>query len=295
MNITELLSQVDWSQVGIAVLVLGVTGALFGLLLAIASRAFAVKKDQRVDQILELLPGANCGGCGFAGCAAYADALVAGSAQVGACSACSAEATQQIAQILGVTVGENIRMTALVRCSGGHRTTRRYTYLGIQDCASAARLGGGPLDCAYGCLGLGSCVSACPFGAIYIDPELGVARVRHEQCTGCMACARACPKGLIVPVPYYADVTVMCASKERGATLRKYCQIGCLGCHLCEKACPHDAIHVVDNLAQIDYAKCVGCGKCAEKCPRHLIVDTHLSEKMQAAGLMDSISQPQAK
>ncbi len=276
----------DWMQILIAVLVLGVAGAAFGLLLAVAARVFAVEKDEREDQILELLPGANCGGCGYAGCGGYAQALVKGEAQVGACSSCSDENNQKIGKILGVTVGQNIRMTALVRCSGGHRATRRYEYLGIGDCASAARLGGGPMDCAYGCLGLGSCVSACPFGAIHVDPELGVARVEHEKCTGCMACAKACPKGLIVPVPYYADVTVMCASKDKGAALRKYCQIGCLGCHLCEKTCEHDAIHVEDNLARIDYTKCIGCGKCAEKCPRHLIKNAKLSEKMQAAGLM---------
>lgn len=270
-----------------AVLVLGTAGALFGLLLAVAARVFAVKKDERVDQILEALPGANCGGCGFAGCAAYADALVKGEAQVGACAACTAENQEKIAGIMGVELKQNIRLTALVRCSGGTRAAKRYEYLGIRDCAAAAKLSGGPNECAYGCLGMGSCVQACPFGAISIN-EYGVAQVDHEKCTGCLACAKACPRGIITAVPYYADVTVLCSSKDKGGALRKICQIGCLGCRLCEKACEHDAIHVEDNLARIDYTKCTGCGKCAEKCPRNLIKDAKLGEKMEAAGLLGS-------
>ena len=142
-------------------------------------------------------------------------------------------------------------------------------------------LGGGPNACAYGCLGFGSCVKACPFGAMSIQD--GVAHVDHELCVGCMKCAEACPKNLIIKVPYAAQVTVPCNSQEKGAALRKYCDVGCIGCKICEKACEHDAIHVVDNLARIDYTKCTSCGQCVAKCPRHLIQDARLTAPAQSA------------
>ena len=139
------------------------------------------------------------------------------------------------------------------------------------------RLGGGSgaKGCPYGCLGYGSCVKACPFGAIYL--ENGIAHVDHEKCTGCMTCASVCPKGIIVKVPYEADVTVACSSKDPGKVLRQYCDLGCLGCHICEKTCQHDAIHVIDGRAVIDYTKCISCGQCYQKCPRHLIRDARLN------------------
>ena len=276
----------EYTHIINAVIVLGATSIVFGLLLAIASRVFAVEKDEREEQVLNLLPGANCGGCGYAGCAAYAKALAEGTTSLGKCGSCSKENTEEISQILGVSADEGLRVTALVRCSGGIHTKKRFEYSGLEDCAAAAKVAGGPLACAYGCLGMGSCVKACPFDAIHIDPELGVARVDHNKCTGCMTCASACPRGLIISVPYFADVTVMCASKEKGASLRKVCDIGCIGCKMCEKVCEHDAIHVVDNLAAIDYSKCIGCGKCAEKCPRHLITDAKLNERMEASGIL---------
>jgi len=255
----------------IAALVLGVTGAAFGLLLAVAARAFRVDKDEREDQILELLPGANCGGCGYPGCGGYTAALLKGEAKPGACSACSSENNRKIGEILGVSVDDMVRMVAQVRCTGGYHATKRFRYLGIDDCASAARLGGGPMDCSYGCVGLGSCIAACKFDALKLDAEKGVARVNRNKCTGCMACAKVCPKGIITAVPYDASVAVRCMSQDKGAVTRKYCEKGCIGCRLCEKVCETGAIKVVDNVASIDYAKCTKCGKCAEKCPRKII------------------------
>ena len=167
------------------------------------------------------------------------------------------------------------RKVALVKCRGGDLMLRKADYEGIQDCAAAMKVAGdGPTFCSYGCLGFGNCVAQCKFDAIHIVN--GAARVDPEKCVGCMMCAATCPRHIIVPVPVHQDVVVACSSHERGATLRKYCQIGCLGCHICEKACQHDAIHVTDNLAAIDYDKCVSCSACAEKCPRHLISDANL-------------------
>ncbi len=257
-----------------AVLVLGVMGGVFGLLLAVASRIFAVEKDERLEPVTQALPGANCGGCGYSGCAAYAQAILDGTAPLGLCASGGKESADQIAAILGMETVEVDRKVALVKCRGIH-VAKKGEYAGIQDCAAAIRLlGNGPNECAYSCLGFGNCVKACSYGALHIVD--GVARVDHEKCVGCMVCAKACPRGIIAEVPYTQDIVVACSSKEKGAVLRKYCDIGCLGCKLCEKACEHDAIHVVDNLAVIDYSKCVSCSACAEKCPRNLIADANL-------------------
>lgn len=261
-----------------AVLALGILGAVFGLVLAIAAKKFAVEVDERQEAITECLPGANCGGCGFAGCTAYAAAVVSAGAPVNACVPGGNETAAQIAEIMGVVAEETERCVAQVKCSGttGHMV-KKFEYSGISDCNAAMRLGGGSgaNGCPYGCLGFGTCTKACPFGAIYVED--GIAHVDHEKCTGCMTCAKACPKGIIVKVPYEADVTVACSSKDKGAALRKYCDLGCLGCTICVKTCEHDAIHVVDGRAVIDYDKCISCGQCAPKCPRKLIRDARLN------------------
>ena len=259
------------TTVVIAVAILGIMGAVFGLVLAIASKVFHVETDPREEAISECLPGANCGGCGYPGCGGYASAVVKGEAPVNACAAGGAAVAAKIAEIMGVEAGDTTRCVAQVLCSGttGH-TGKKYEYVGLQDCMSASlAMAGGPNECPYGCLGFGSCVTACPFGAMSVVD--GVAKVNKEVCVGCMKCAAACPKKLIVKVPYDATVSVGCKSTEKGGVLRKYCDVGCIGCKLCEKACEFDAIHVVDNLASIDYSKCTSCGACASKCPRKII------------------------
>ena len=261
-----------------AILVLGVMGGIFGLVLAIASKVFAVEQDERLEPVTEALPGANCGGCGYTGCGAYAQAIVEGTAPLGLCAAGGQESVEKIAAIMGMEAVKMERQVALVKCRGNH-ASKKGGYEGIADCAAASRiLGNGPNYCSYGCLGFGNCVKACPEGAISIVD--GVAKVDHEKCIGCMACKAACPRGSIEAVPYSQDIVVACSSKEKGAALRKFCDIGCIGCKICEKTCPHDAIHVIDNLATIDYTKCVSCSACAEKCPRHLIADCNLRNDM---------------
>ncbi|GHU88823.1 electron transport complex protein RnfB [Clostridia bacterium] len=261
-------------QIWYAIAVLGGIGLVFGLILAGASKVFAVPRDERYDDLIKTLPGANCGGCGFAGCEAYAVEVLAGNAATNLCPVGGEEVSARLAEVMGVQLTKNTRFTALVKCSGGVRARKKFQYAGINDCVAAQRIGGGLLECRYGCLGLGTCVRACPFGAISVVD--GVALVDHERCTGCMRCAEVCPKGVVQAVPYYADVNVCCSSKEKGASLRKMCEIGCIGCRLCEKVCKQDAIHVEGNLAVIDHEKCNSCGDCAEKCPRKLIVDANL-------------------
>jgi len=258
-----------------AVLLMGALGALFGLLLAIASKIFAVEKDPRFNEIRGNLPGANCGGCGFSGCDACAEAILSGEAPVNACPVCSGAQTTHIAAIMGIEVAPAERRVAFVRCAGGKRSNKKYEYIGLNDCTAASRIAGnGPLECAYGCLGFGSCVKACAFGALHIN-DFGVAEVDREKCTDCRRCQAACPRGLIVDVPFAADLMVYCASKDKGAVARSTCGFSCITCRLCEKNCPMGAITIQDNIAVIDYTKCTNCGTCASKCPRKVIVDIH--------------------
>ena len=254
-----------------AILVLGVMGGVFGLVLAIASKVFAVKTDDRLEPITQALPGANCGGCGFAGCAAYAQAIIDGKAEIGKCAAGGSEAAKKISEIMGVEAKEVERTVALVRCRGYDRKMKG-DYEGIKDCLAASKVAGkGPISCAFGCLGYGNCIKACKFGAISIRE--GVAYVDREKCTGCMSCAAACPRNLIVPMPYKNEIYVSCASKARGAVSMKVCGNGCIACKKCEKICPTGAMKVEGNVARIDYTKCVSCALCATACPRHVIKD----------------------
>ena len=274
-----------------AVVVLGALSIAFGAVLAVAAKKFAVEVDPRQEAISEILPGANCGGGGYPGCGGYAAAVAKGEAPTNACAAGGSEVAAKIAGIMGVEAGATERSVALVKCSGfSELTKKKFEYSGLQDCRAAVRFGGGSgaNECPHGCLGFGTCVAACPFDAIHVKD--GVARVDHEKCVGCMNCAAVCPKNLIIKVPYNADVTVACSSTQKGAALRKYCDIGCMGCKICEKTCEHDAIHVVDNLAVIDYEKCVSCGQCAPKCPRHLIRDARLNTANETQPVPPTVS-----
>lgn len=256
----------------IALVVLTVLGAVFGMILAFAAKVFAVKKDPREEAIAGCLPGANCGGCGFPGCGGYAAAVVAGTAPVNACAAGGVAVAAKIAEIMGVAAGDSVKKIAAVRCTGCGVDFSKYNYEGVKDCLAASRLpGGGPLGCDYGCLGMGTCEKVCPFDAIHV--KNGVAVVDEEKCKACGKCVDVCPRHIIALEPYKTrkHVAIPCSSQAKGAVVTKVCTNGCIGCSLCAKACPKEAITVENFLAKIDYDKCVGCGICATKCPRHLI------------------------
>ncbi|MBQ8356537.1 MAG: RnfABCDGE type electron transport complex subunit B [Clostridia bacterium] len=258
------------SMILIPAAILAALGAFFGILLAIASRAFAVKVDERVPLVRDALPGANCGGCGYSGCDALAAAIVEGKAPCGACTVGGDAAAQRIGAIMGVTVEKKQRMRAQVMCSGGDaHATKKYAYEGAQDCLAAARLAGGDKLCPYGCIGLGSCASVCPFDAIHV--ENGVAAVDYRKCEGCGSCVAICPKSLIRLIPYDSAHWVGCMSQEKGGTVTKQCKVGCIGCTMCQRVCEAGAVTVKNALAEIDYTKCVNCGKCVEKCSRKII------------------------
>lgn len=254
-------------------------GLLMGVLLALASKLFAVKKDEKAEAIKECLPGANCGGCGYSGCDAYAAAVSAGDTPVNKCSVGGAEAASKIAQIMGVDAGEQVRMRAQVMCSGtGEYAKKKYIYEGIDDCVAASKIGGGDKMCKNGCIGLGTCVRACPFDAIVVED--GVAAVDYSKCKGCGICVSACPKGIIKLIPFDAKHWVGCMSVDDGKNTRKVCDVGCISCKICQKNCPAGAINVDNFVASIDYDKCTGCDICTDKCPRHIIWSGEVQGKL---------------
>ncbi len=261
----------DTNAIIYAMVSIGGLGIVFGAILGFASKIFAVDEDPRIGQVLECLPGANCGGCGYPGCGGLATAIVEGRAPVNACAVGGASAAAAIAEVMGVVAEEKEPTVAFVKCGGTcDKAQNKYEYDGISDCIMAAQLAGKTSKaCTYGCMGLGSCVSACQFGAIKI--ENGVAVVDPDLCVSCGKCVATCPQHIIEIVPKKKKVKVQCSSKDMGKAVMSVCSAGCIGCKICEKTCKFDAIHVIDNIAVIDYDKCKNCGMCANKCPKKVI------------------------
>ena len=233
-----------------AIAVLGALGALFGLILSVASKIFEVKKDPREEAILSHLAGANCGGCGYPGCGGCAAAILAGNAPVTACAPAGPDNAAAIAEIMGMAAPTGERQVAFVRCNGGEAAKKRFEYVGVQDCLSATKVA----------------------GTAVVDPE---------KCTNCGACMKACPRGLITSVPVSKKVHVACANLDKGKAAMSVCGNSCIGCGLCEKECKKDAIHVVNGVAVIDYDKCVGCKLCTKVCPRDAILPKATAEEKE--------------
>lgn len=259
------------TEILIATIVIGVTGLCIGLLLGIAGKKFAVEVDEIEEKVRELLPGNNCGGCGYAGCDALAKAIAAKEAPANACPVAGSAVAKAVGELLGVDAAEEVKKVAYVACKGTcGEAAKQYEYSGAMDCRMAAMVPGrGDKACSYGCMGLGSCVSECPFDAIHIVD--GIAKVDKEECKGCGKCVSVCPNHLISLIPYDTTVQVKCSSKDKGKDVKAVCKVGCIGCGICVKQCEAEAVIVENNVAHIDAAKCTGCKKCAEKCPVKVI------------------------
>ncbi len=254
-----------------AVLILGSLGLIFGILLGYASQKFQVKVNEKIPQIRAILPGANCGGCGFPGCDAFAAAIVEEGAPIDACIVGGAACASKIAYIMGLAEDtlakeNNVeRKAAFVKCKGDCNSRKvKIEYEKYSTCAEASKASRND-GCSYGCAGLGCCVKACKFDAITI--ENGVAVVDEKKCTNCGMCIKVCPKKLIEAVPVNKKYRVACSSEHVGKITRDNCSKGCIACRLCEKECKSEAIKVDNNVASIDYSKCINCGACYERCP----------------------------
>ncbi|MBM3254876.1 MAG: RnfABCDGE type electron transport complex subunit B [Candidatus Omnitrophica bacterium] len=257
-------------EILIPVLTLGLLGAIFGVGLAIASKRLHVEVDPRLEKIHGLLPGSNCGACGGAGCFGFAESLLSGKLSVDACRVSEEAVRGQIARLLGEKLEKKVKKIAALYCNGGSRVKNRFLYQGIKDCVAANLVLNGHKDCSFSCLGFGSCVQACPFDAISMSgDELPV--VDKDKCKACNKCVLACPKKLFTLIPITNKVYVACSSRDLGKDTKVACPVGCIACKLCEKACKFDAIHVIDNLAEIDYNKCTSCADCVKVCPMKTI------------------------
>jgi len=254
------------------ILTLCALGVFSAVILYFVARKFRVEEDPRIDEVEKMLPGANCGGCGFAGCRGMADALVKRD-DISAlfCPVGGGDCMKAVAAYLGKAAAERQPEVATVRCGGTcEKRPRTNEYNGAKSCAVASSLYVGETGCAFGCLGFGDCVAVCAFDAIHINPETGLPEVDADKCTACGACVKACPKMIIElrkKWPKNRAVYVSCVSKEKGAVVMKACKAGCIGCGKCVKVCVFDAITVENNLAYIDPQKCKLCRKCVNECP----------------------------
>lgn len=259
------------SNIILPVAIVAAIGLVASIILVIAARFMAVKVDERVTQVRAVLPGANCGACGFAGCDEYAEKLVNDGVKSNLCIPGGGEVAKQVSEVLGVAFEEVQELRAVVKCRG-HLGTTDYImeWQGPQSCKIANQFYQGRRSCSHACLGYGDCVEVCQYDAIHIVN--GVAVVNKSNCVGCGMCARECPNDLIDIRPAASDVFVGCSSTDKGAFTRKLCQNGCIGCKKCERTCEFGAITVTDNLARIDPAKCTNCKKCVEQCPTGAIL-----------------------
>jgi Na+-translocating ferredoxin:NAD+ oxidoreductase RNF subunit RnfB len=247
-------------------------GLLFGVGLVLAARKFRPREDARIGKALGHLPGVNCAACGYAGCHSYAEALAAGE-KVTLCAAGGPDVASALADVMGVEVGEVRRQRAVLHCQGGtRRCGDRFEYVGLEDCRAAHIISGGPKACTYGCLGMGSCARACPFGAISMSEER-LPTIDAAKCTGCGTCVRTCPRNLLGLLPVEYKVYLGCASHDKGEAVKDVCSVGCIACGLCAKNEPRYAIQLMGNLPVLDYAKAQGdFRKAAEACPMNCFV-----------------------
>ena len=270
----------------IAVISLGVIGAIGAIILYLASKKFEVYEDPRIAQVQEVLPAANCGGCGYPGCSGFATACVGADTLEGLfCPVGGVDVMGKVAGILGKEASSADATVAVVRCNGTCEARPKINqYDGVKSCAVASSLYGGETGCSFGCHGYGDCVTVCNFDAIFINPVTGIAEVIEDKCTSCGACVKACPKNLIElrkKGPKSRRIFVSCMNKDKGVIAKKACTNACIGCSLCFKECAFDAIKIENNLAYIDHNKCRLCRKCVDVCPTNAIHELNFPPKKE--------------
>ena len=275
----------------LTVLTLSVLGVVLAVILYFVAQKFRVEEDPRIDEVEKMLPGANCGGCGFAGCRAMSEALVTRD-NIGSlyCPVAGGDVMKSIAGYLGKAAAEKSPMVATMRCGGTCQKRPKVNhYDGALSCAVVNTFYIGESGCAFGCIGYGDCVQACKFGAMSINTETGLVEIDPDKCTACGACVKTCPKALIElrkKWPKNRAVYVACRSKNRGSVVMKVCTAGCIGCGKCAKACPFGAITIDSYLAYIDPEKCKLCRKCVNECPTgaiHIVNMEPLPKEPKAA------------
>jgi len=260
------------------VLSLSGLGTISALILYFVAQKFIVIEDPRIDEVTEKLPGANCGGCGYAGCRNFAEACTKAQNLDGLFCPVGGNVTMTaVATVLGHVAIEQDPRVAVLRCNGSCSVRpRTNTYDGTATCAIAAALYGGDTDCQYGCLGFGDCVEVCKFDALKMDPVTGLPVVNDINCTACGACVKACPRNLFElrkRAKKDRKIYVACRNEDKGGIARKSCDVACIGCSKCFKVCPHEAIVMNNNLAFIDSDKCKLCRKCVPECPTNAIIE----------------------
>ncbi|NLE01288.1 MAG: RnfABCDGE type electron transport complex subunit B [Fibrobacter sp.] len=260
-------------EILLPIIIVGSVGLFLGIGLGIASKKLHVNVDSRISEILNALPNANCGACGYPGCSGFAKAVAEGKASASGCIPGGSKSAHAIADILGITASTGEPVMAVVHCKGGiAEAAERALYNGIQDCLAATIIGNGTKECQDGCLGLGTCVRACPFDALKINQN-GVAVVDPEKCTGCGKCIKVCPRKIISLIPKVHKIFLACSNHDRGGKVKKYCTVGCTACTLCVKATPSGAISMENNIPVLDYTKEENFIPAANKCPSKCFVD----------------------
>lgn len=258
-----------------AVSSLGVLAIVAAVILYFVAQKFKVFEDPRIDDVEEVLPSANCGGCGYAGCRAFAEAIVkSGSLEGFNCPVGGSEVMPEVGRVMGLVAEIAEPQIAVIRCNGSVlNSPAKVQYDGISNCAAAATVYSGEGGCSFGCLGLGDCEESCDFDAIHINPETMLPEVT-DNCVACNACILACPKDIIElrnVGKKERRIFVSCINEEKGAPAKKNCEVACIGCAKCFKVCPFDAIEMINNRAYIDFEKCKLCRKCAPVCPTNAI------------------------
>ena len=282
------------------IIIIAALGLVLAIVLYLVAERFKVVEDPRIDEVEKVMPGANCGGCGFAGCRAFADAAVkAPNLDSNYCPVGGNEVMKKVAAILGYEVKEKAPEVAVVRCNGScEARPRTNTYDGFASCRVKAALYGGDTGCSFGCLGCGDCVAACQFGAISMDPATGLPVVDESKCTACGACAKACPKNIIEirpKGPRSMRLWVDCVNKDKGPGVKKACANACIGCGICLKTCTHGAIVFENNVAYIDPSKCKLCRECEAMCPTGAIHSSGFPKPLDAEGIKARVRERAAK